>query len=309
VAAVGAATVRPRVGVVVLPDEPWPAARGAWRQVEDLGLDHAWTYDHISWRDAGSGPWFDAASTLVAAAAATTRIRLGTLVSSPNLRHPVTTASQAMTIDHISGGRFVLGIGAGAGGPDSTVLGGPALPPADRADRFEEFVMLADLVLRQPTTTFRGRFFAADGARMVPGCRQQPRVPFAMAASGPRGMALAARYAEIWVTIGAAAAPGSQPESAAFGTLRRQLDRLAAACTDAGRDPASLRRLVNLSRIAPAPFASADRFADLVGRCAELAFTDVVVTHPPAAAGTGERALFERAVGAVAAARTAVGAG
>lgn len=283
--------------MVVLPEYPWPAAGRIWRQVEQLGVDHAWTFDHLSWRDAGAGPWFDAMTTLAAAAATTSRMTLGTLVSSPSLRHPVTTASQAMTVDHISGGRFVLGIGAGATGADATALGGPQLPPADRAARFEEFVALADLALRQRATTFHGRFYTAVDARMIPGCVQRPRVPFAIAATGPRGMRLVAEYAETWVTIGDARAPGAQPEDAAFDTVRRQLGLLADACTAAGRDPGGIRRLVNASRLVPDPYASAGRFADLVGRCAELGCTDVVVTYPRRdGEAAGARAGFERAV-------------
>jgi len=288
---------RTRVGVVVLPEHRWPEAGRIWRRVEELGVDHAWTFDHLSWRSVGDRPWFDPMTTLAAAATTTTRMALGTLVTSPNLRHPVTTATQAMTIDHVSGGRFVLGIGAGAAGADSTALGRPELSPTDRAARFEEFVVLADRALRQPTTTFRGRFYAAVQARMVPGCVQRPRVPFAIAASGPRGMRLAAAYADTWVTIGDARAPGSQPEVAAFDTVRRQLDRLVEACAETGRDAADLGRLVNLSRLVPDPYASAERFADLVGRCAELGFTDVVVTYPRReGVVAGERTGFEQAV-------------
>ena len=287
----------PRIGAVLLPDRSWPAARADWLRAEELGLDHAWTFDHLSWRGAAGGPWFDAGATLAAAAAVTTRITLGTLVSSPALRHPVTAAAQAMTLDHISDGRFVLGIGAGAAGPDGAAVGGPDLSPADRVARLEEFVMLADQVLRQRVTTASGRFYQAREARLATGCRQRPRVPFAVAAGGPRGMRVAARYARTWVTIGAAEAPGTEPEAVAFGTLRRQLGQLAAACAATGRDPADLRRLVNLSRVAADPCASAERFADLVGRCAELGFTDVVVTAPAGSAGAAERDRFERAVG------------
>ena len=86
---------------------------------------------------------------------------------------------------------------------------------------------------------FRGRHFAATGVRLAPGCVQRPRVPFAVAAAGPRDV-------------------GGQPEAAAFGTLRAQLGQLAEACGD-GRDPADLRKLVQLSRIVTDPYASPER--------------------------------------------------
>jgi len=289
-----------RVGVVVLPEVAGPAAARIWTRVEQLGVEHAWTFDHLSWRRSDGGPWFDAFTVLAAAAAATGRMTLGTLVCTPNFRHPVTTATQAMSLDHVSGGRFVLGLGAGAAGPDLGALGGPTLSAIERADRFGEFVTVLDTLLRQPKTTLRGRYFTAVDVPMVPGCVQRPRVPFAVAASGRRGLRLAAAHAETWVTIGNPHAPGAESEAAAFGTLRTQLERLAQACAEVGRDPDDLRKLVHLGRIAAEPCASPDRFADLVGACGELGFTDVVVDHPrPAGVRADEFDRFERAVGAL----------
>jgi alkanesulfonate monooxygenase SsuD/methylene tetrahydromethanopterin reductase-like flavin-dependent oxidoreductase (luciferase family) len=285
------------VGVLVRPEPPGRDATEVWRRVEQLGVRHAWTYDHLRWRSASGGPWFDALTTLAGAAGVTRRIALGTLVASPSFRHPLTTASQVMTLDHLSGGRFILGIGSGAPGPDTEVLGGPARLAADRAERFAEFVALADEALRGAMMDFRGRHFTAAGVRLTPGCVQRPRVPFAVAAAGPRGMRLAARYGQYWVTIGRPGNTGGQPEAAAFGTLRAQLGQLAAACQDIGRDPADLRKLVQLSRIVPDPYASPERLRDLVGRCADLGFTDVVLAYPrPAGVFAGDLGSFERAL-------------
>ncbi len=143
---------------------------------------------------------------------------------------------------------------------------------------------------------FRGRHFTATGVQLTPGCAQRPRVPFAIAATGPRGMRLAASYGQYWVTVGRARNAGAEPEAAAFGTLRAQLDQLAAACQDVGRDPAELRKLVQLSRIVADPYASPERLRDLVGRCADLGFTDVVLAYPRAAGiFAGDLNSFERA--------------
>jgi alkanesulfonate monooxygenase SsuD/methylene tetrahydromethanopterin reductase-like flavin-dependent oxidoreductase (luciferase family) len=283
--------------VLILPEHPGPDWTGVWPRVEQLGARHAWTYDHLCWGPASGGPWFDALTTLAGAVCVTRRIALGTLVASPSFRHPVTTASQAMTLDHLSGGRFILGVGSGAPGPDTDALGGPAWSAADRAERFAEFVTLADEALRGELVDFRGRHFTAAGVRLAPGCVQRPRVPFAVAAAGPRGLRLAARYGQYWVTIGRPRDAGGQPEAAAFGTLRAQLGQLAAACQDVGRDPADLRKLVQLSRIVPDPYASPERLRDLVGRCADLGFTDVVLAYPrPAGVFAGDLGSFERAM-------------
>src|SRR5207302_8774190 len=111
-------------------------------------------------------------------------------------------ALDVMSLDDISRGRLTLGLGAGGGGPDARVLGGERWSPHERADRFAEFVDLLDRLLTAERTTHRGRYYSATGALMRPGCVQRPRVPFAIAAAGPRGMALAVRYADSWVTLG-----------------------------------------------------------------------------------------------------------
>src|SRR3954466_2288811 len=230
-----------RFGVVILPEHPWSRAEPIWRRAEELGFDDAWTYDHIAWGRRRDQPWFGAVPTLAAAAAVTERIRLGTLVASPNFRHPVPFARDLIALDDISGGRFTLGIGAGGTGWDATVLGQQPWSAAERADRFPEFVELTDRLLRATTGRVRydGRFYSAHEAPMRPGCVQTPRVPLAVAALGPRSMRLAATFGEAWVTTGDRfydQPPLDAEQSAAL--LRQQVDRLEQACAAVGRDPA-----------------------------------------------------------------------
>ena len=101
-----------RFGIAILPDQKWSIARERWRRAEEYGFDHAWTYDHLGWRDLVDGPWFDSMATLTAAASVTDTIRLGTLVASPNFRHPAHFAREITTLDDVSGGRVTIGIGA-----------------------------------------------------------------------------------------------------------------------------------------------------------------------------------------------------
>jgi len=192
-----------RTGILILPEKRWPEAVHQWRTVDELGFDSAWTYDHLSWRGLQDGAWFSTFPVLTAAALSTRRVTLGTLVTSPNFRHPVTAAKDAIAVDDISGGRFVLGIGAGSiGAGDSDVITQQAFTRRERTERFEEFVELTDTLLREPITMHRGTHFSAHEARMIPGCVQRPRLPLAIAATGPRGLALAARYGQAWVTVG-----------------------------------------------------------------------------------------------------------
>jgi alkanesulfonate monooxygenase SsuD/methylene tetrahydromethanopterin reductase-like flavin-dependent oxidoreductase (luciferase family) len=190
-----------RAGIIILPDRRWAEAAGRWRRAEEYGFAHAWTYDHIGWRDLVEGPWFDAVPTLAAAAGVTSRIRLGTMVASPNFRHPAHFAREVTALDDICGGRLTLGVGAGGvAGFDNDVLGGRALPPRARVDRFTEFLEILDPLLRDERVTYRGRYYTAVDARGTPGSVQSPRVPFVVAALGPRSMRLAARYGAGWVT-------------------------------------------------------------------------------------------------------------
>ncbi len=267
-----------RVGVAVLPEHPWSTTRSIFSNIEELGFDHGWTYDHLSWRTMRDGPWHAAVPLLTAVAATTTRLRLGTLVASPNFRHPVPFAKELMTLDDVSNGRLTLGIGAGSSSHDAAVLGLPAWTTGERLSRFAEFVAMLDLLLTSPATTFEGEFYSASDARMLPGCVQQPRLPFAIAATGPRGMAVVARYAQTWVTFGDPALP----ESEHFAGLPRLVSLLESSCETIGRDPATIDRLVLTGALGPNSFDSAAEFLGAVTRYADLGFTDIVLHYPRA---------------------------
>jgi alkanesulfonate monooxygenase SsuD/methylene tetrahydromethanopterin reductase-like flavin-dependent oxidoreductase (luciferase family) len=229
-----------RVGVVILPDRRWAEAEAAWRLADQMVFDHAWTYDHLTWRSFRDSTWHTAMPTLAAAAMVTKRIRLGTLVASPNFRHPLTLAKELIALDDLSGGRITLGIGAGGSGWDATMLGHEAWSPGERADRFEELVTMTHQLLVEPAATIHGRYYQVAEARTHPGCVQQPRVPFAVAAAGPRGMALAAEYGDAWVTTGSRKHDGPLLAPAlGVDVVRRQMDRLDAACEAVGREPDS----------------------------------------------------------------------
>ena len=275
-----------RFGIVLLPQDRWPQARERWRRAEEYGFDHAWTYDHLAWRTLVDEPWFATVPLLAAAATVTHRIRLGTWVASPNYRHPVPFAKDVMGLDDVSGGRLLLGLGAGGTGVDAGVLG-PAPTPAERTRRFAEFTDLLDRLLTQPVTDHRGEFYTAVGARMIPGCVQRPRVPFVMAANGPRAMALATRYGQAWVTFGPSlpdevveALPVSQAQERWWSGLATMVEQFEAAAVAAGRDPATIERHLSLDGAPVYSLTSSAVLDDGVGRAAGLGFTDVVVHWP-----------------------------
>jgi alkanesulfonate monooxygenase SsuD/methylene tetrahydromethanopterin reductase-like flavin-dependent oxidoreductase (luciferase family) len=287
-----------RLSTVILPIHRWAEGRGVWRRAEELGFDAAYTYDHLSWRvPFRDGPWFGAVPTLTAAATATRNIRLGTLVTSPNFRHPVTLAKDLITLDEVSGGRITLGIGAGGSGFDATALGQEAWTPRERADRFAEFVPLLDRLLREDAVSYEGAFYSAHEVRTIPGCAQRPRLPFAVAATGPRGLRLAARYGQAWVTTGDPKLFETGTPEQSLQAVREQVARLGAACAEIGRDAGELEKIM-LSGFTPQPnrpLESLDAFVDIAGRHKDAGVTEIVVHWPiPDSDFAVDQKVFER---------------
>ncbi|TDU84188.1 luciferase-like monooxygenase [Kribbella voronezhensis] len=270
-----------RFGITILPEYRWSTAAPKWRRAEELGFDHAWTYDHLTWGGLQDSPWYGTMPTLTAAAMVTSTIKLGTFVTSPNFRHPLTLTRDILALDDISDGRFLCGIGAG-GGIDTTILGGDDLSPRQKVDRLTEFVELLDKLLTTDGVDYKGEYFETRNGRTLPGCIQQPRVPFVMAANGPRSLRLAAKYGAGWVTTGK---KGVDDWYAGVAELSRRLDDVLAG--------KSLDRYLSLDDGGYA-LSSAAAFEDAVGRAAELGFTDVI-THWPRAEGVygGSEAVLE----------------
>ena len=156
-----------KVGVVILPSDRWTEARRQWEWADDAGFATAWTYDHIRWGGMPDGPWHAAVPVLAAAAAVTGRIRLGTLVATPNFRHPAPLARDVLALDDVSGGRFDLGGGPGSEGPDARALGHEPWSATERMERFEEYLA----ILRSVSTGMRQR------ARHSPAATTPPPIP------------------------------------------------------------------------------------------------------------------------------------
>ena len=307
-----------RVGITLLPELAWAEDRPRWQAVEAYGYDHAWTFDHLAWRSLADSPWFATVPTLTAAALSTTTLRIGTWVATPNFRHPVPFAKELMTLDHLSGGRLNVGLGAGTDGYDATMLGSsasasewsltggvggrpptgrsqPELSPGRRHARFVEFVEVLAQVLAQPRTSWSGDWYTVDEARTVPACVQQPHPPFVVAANGPKGMRLALEQGDGWVTTtGAPPDAGSEEWWAAAADKAARFDELVAAHDADELDGAEgFARYLNLEARS-ADFGSAEQVVDAFGRAAALGYTDAVLAWPrPDGPMAGDPALVE----------------
>ena len=256
-----------------------------FQMAEDLGFDHAWLVDHLVDTDGPPDhPCLEAWTLLAAIAARTKRIRLGVLVTSNTFRNPAVLLKEAVTVDHISGGRLTLGLGSGWHADEHRRYGIDLPEPAERVDRFAEAVELISLLMSQPRTTFHGRHYTLDDAPLEPRPIQQPRIPILIAAHRPRMLRIAARFADQWDTF--AEMPGTATDGVTT-TIEERIGALDEACRAIGRDPAEIRRSTWATSAA---LASDDAYADYVNRHRGLGFTDFSVVPP----STGAEAALRR---------------
>jgi F420-dependent oxidoreductase-like protein len=207
------------------------------RLAEDAGFDGVWGFDHFKPMYGDTpGPCFEGMTTLAALASATSRVRLGLLVTGITYRHPSVLAAEAVTVDHASHGRLELALGAAWFEQEHHELGIPFPPLGERIDLFDEAVQAIKLLMSGEEVSFPGRHVRLEGARLLPVPVQRPHPPLWIGASGERRMLpLAARHADAWHSFGSLA------------DMRRKsalLDRLA---EEAGRDPAAILRASSLS--------------------------------------------------------------
>jgi alkanesulfonate monooxygenase SsuD/methylene tetrahydromethanopterin reductase-like flavin-dependent oxidoreductase (luciferase family) len=262
-----------RFGVMTIQNVPWLTLVERWRYLDALGFDRAWVADHFTNPWYPEEPWLEGWTLLSALAAHTERIRLGTMVTNIALHNPAVLAKQALTVDHVSDGRLELGIGAGGAPTDHAMTGVPNWDPPERAARLREFVEIADRLLRNEATTYRGRYYQVESSQMHPASVQEPRPPLTVAALGPKTLRIAAEYADSWNFF---PEYGLTAQEALEQTARRNrmLDEY---CAELGRDPAEISRsLLAIPRMTETPFDSDDAFHDFVGRYREVGIDEFV---------------------------------
>ncbi|MGB3475117.1 MAG: LLM class F420-dependent oxidoreductase [Mycobacterium sp.] len=207
----------------------WADMLAVWRAADDIDVyESGWTFDHFYpiFSDP-TGPCLEGWTTLTALAQATTRLRVGTLVTGIHYRHPAVLANMAAALDIISGGRLELGIGAGWNEEESGAYGIELGSIRERFDRFDEACQVLISLLSTDTTTFSGTYYQLTDARNEPKGPQRPHPPICIGGNGEkRTLKIAAKYAQHWNFVG-----GTPAEFA------RKRDVLAGHCADIGRDP------------------------------------------------------------------------
>ena len=255
------------------------------RWADTNGLHGIWYADHYM-PNTGSeeiqpGDTHQCWAMLPAIAAVTERIRVGSLVTPTSVHHPAVLANRASTIDHISNGRMVLGLGAGWQINEHKAYGIELEPPARRVQRFEEAIQIIRLLTTQELTDFAGEVYSVTGAPADPKPIQSP-LPILVGTAGDRMLRIAARHADEWNS---------------WGNLETAIAKRAAferACDDVGRDPRSMHASVQalvliteseekIERARTGPFGdrtlagSVGQIVDAMGRYAELGFAEFIV--------------------------------
>jgi len=261
----------------------WVDIRALALRAEELGFDTVWTPDELLWRtaDGTRQGWWEAVAMAGAVAAATSRVKVGTWILSALHRNPGLTAKVVETLDEISGGRFVFGLGSGHAGSQAHAFG---LPEDHVHSRFEEALEIVIPLLRQGRANFEGTFHAARDLEQRPVGPRPGRIPIMIGAKGPKMLRLAARHADIWSWFA--------EERSDLLELGPRLAAFEAACVDAGRDPATVGKSAGIvveptsisgSEALGTPIrGSAVEIADVLRAFGAAGFTNLeIIVSPP----------------------------
>lgn len=261
-----------RLGIF-MPPTTWDETLRAWQLVEEFGFDCAGVTDHFM-PTSGEGealdkPFPEAWTLLSALAAKSSRIRVAVLVSGNTYRNPVLLAKQALTLDHITGGRVDLGIGAGWYEAEHSRFGWEFPSAGERVEMLEEALQIIRSLLTEKRTTFDGRHYQLDDAPFQPK-PVQDRLPIMVGGQKRRMMGLVARYADIW------SIDHGPDEMRASGGLLEE------ACADIGRDPSEIRRsaFVVSRRAGREPWGRLDDFLAVLQSYTDAGASEVYFKMP-----------------------------
>ena len=207
--------------------------RAVWRIADEAGFDHVWDFDHLAAIGEGGAdrPIYEGWTLQAAMAEATKRVRIGCLVTGNTYRNPALLAKQAVTVDHLSGGRLEFGIGAAWAEIEHQMYGFDGLD--HRVGRLSESLWIIKSLWTEERTNFDGRYYRMKDAIANPKPIQKPYPPMWIGASGETTMRLVARYADVWNCAGGDAA-----------RTKELTAKLEEACAGIGRDSAEIRRSV-----------------------------------------------------------------
>ncbi len=215
----------------------WPEILSLWQEIDTLGYDTAWVFDHfLPIFSDPTGTCLEAWTALSALAMATKRVRLGVMVTGNTYRWPAVLAKMATTVDIVSGGRLILGIGAGWFEQEHREYGITFHTVGGRLRRLDESVQMIKQLWTEERASFKGRYYELREANFKPKPIQQPHPPILIGATGENmALGIVAKHAQIWNSFGT-------PD-----VFRHKIARLTDHCERIGRDPASIEKSVLLT--------------------------------------------------------------
>jgi len=207
--------------------------RTVWKIADESGFDHLWDFDHLATIGANGpdGPVYEGWALQAAMAEATSRVRIGCMVTGNTYRHPIVLAKLAVTVDHLSGGRLEFGIGAAWAEIEHQMYGIEGLD--HRVGRLSESLQIIKSLFTEERTTFEGRYYRFKDAIANPKPVQKPHPPIWIGASGATTLRLTARHADVWNISGGDAV-----------AVKDVIGRFEEACGQVGRDPSEVRRSI-----------------------------------------------------------------
>jgi alkanesulfonate monooxygenase SsuD/methylene tetrahydromethanopterin reductase-like flavin-dependent oxidoreductase (luciferase family) len=243
----------------------WDELVEQWQWADESGLDSAWAFDHFfSLRDGEMGPCLEGWTALAALAVKTSNVQIGLMVNGNTHRNPAILAKQAVTVDIVSGGRLILGVGAAWHEREHAAYGIDFPSPRERVDRFGEAMELHRMLETQERSTFNGEYYTLDNAPFEP----KPvfgHIPILVGSTGKRMLHHVAKYADQWDG-------GGTPDE-----MRATGERLNAACAEIGRDPSEIRWALSTGAD---KFDSADIFRKHVHDYAAVGVRSFLFTLP-----------------------------
>ena len=270
-----------RFGVQVVPQHTtYAEILQTWREVDELGFDSAFLFDHfIPISSDPNGPCFEGWTLLAALAAQTKRVKVGLLVTGNTYRNPALVANMAATVDHVSNGRVILGLGAGWFELEHTAYGIPFFTPGERAKRLREAVSVIKLLFSQQKSTFNGKFYQLKDALCEPKPLQKP-LPLLIGGVGPKLIQpLAARHADIWHFF-----PGSEDPQ----DVKRMSESFDQLCQKVKRDPNTVEKSISLRP--PQLTGSTKEISNRIKALADAGVGHFIISLPP----PFDRALLRR---------------
>lgn len=260
-----------KYGLKLTQNVPIDTFRTVWRTADDSGFDHCWNMDHFATLgDDGTGRIFDAWTMLAAMAEVTSHVRIGCMVTGNTYRHPGVLAKQAVTVDHLSGGRLEFGLGSAWAEREHTMLGLEFGTAGQRLDRLDEACRVIRSLWTEAETSHAGTHYQLASAIAEPKPVQQPYPPIWIGGSGrKRTLRITAEYADAWNAAG-----GSPEEIAELSVVLDQ------HCADIGRDPSEIRRTIQL-RISD---DDDDKLLSTVESYAAVGVTEIILIVRPASA-------------------------